>query len=56
LKLRAAEAADRHTNLSSVVASQSGDNLQEGLAKFGYKLNMKVKFVTNPSFFGLGTY
>jgi len=31
--------------------SQSGNDLQEDLVKFGYKLNVKIKFVKHP-FFG----
>jgi hypothetical protein len=32
-----------------VLCSQSGNDPQEHLARFGYKLNMKVKSLKNPS-------
>ncbi len=35
--------------------SQSGDDPQEDLAKFGYKLNMKINVLKHPSIF-LATY
>jgi hypothetical protein len=39
----------------NLCCSQSGDDPQEDLAKFGYKLNMKVKFLKHPSLI-LATY
>jgi len=35
--------------LAIVCYSQSGDDPQEDLAKFGYKLNMKEKVLKHPS-------
>jgi hypothetical protein len=37
--------------LAILCCSQSGDDLQKRLAKFGYKLNMKVIFKEIPSIF-----
>jgi hypothetical protein len=37
--------------LAILCYSQSGDDLQEDVAKFGYKLNLKIFFVKNPSIF-----
>ncbi len=35
--------------LSILCCSQCGNDPQEDLAKFGYKLNMKVNFLKHPS-------
>jgi hypothetical protein len=42
--------------LSILWCSQSGDDLQEDLAKYSFQINMKVKFSKYPFFWGLTTW